>query len=64
MNAVRAVLAELWGLFVDDGALVVLALLWIAATGWLLPLVVDPTACAVLLFAGLAAGLACSVLRA
>ena len=57
-------LGELWGLFVDDGALVVLALAWVAVAGWLLPLVIAPTACAVLLFVGLAAGLAYSVLRA
>ena len=31
MNALKAIAKELWGLFVDDGLLVVLALVWIVA---------------------------------
>ncbi len=60
----RSVLGKLWGLFVDDGALVVLALLWVGIAGWLLPLILSPVTCAALMFVGLAAGLAYSVLRA
>ncbi len=64
MRAAGAILRELVGLFVDDGALAVLALLWLAISWWLLPLLAGPVACAVLLFAGLAAVLAYSVARA
>ncbi len=64
MKAIAGVLRELAGLFVDDGALAALALVWIAAAWWLLPLVVGPVACSLLLFAGLAVALAASVLRA
>lgn len=64
MRGLYAVLRKLIGLFVDDGALVVLTLVWLAVSWWVLPLLAGPLACAVLLFAGLAAALAFSVLRA
>ncbi len=64
MTALAAIARELAGLFVDDGALAGLALVWLAAVRFVLPLVAGPQACAVLLFAGLAALLAMSVLRA
>lgn len=64
MRGLDVILRELIGLFVDDGALVVLALVWLAVSWWVLPLLAGPVACAVLLFAGLAAALAFSVLRA
>ena len=64
MSRLGAILRELIGLFVDDGALVVLTLAWLAVSWWVLPLLAGPTACAVLLFAGLAAALGFSVLRA
>ena len=64
MNAVAAILRELVGLFVDDGALAVLALAWVGLAWWVLPLLAGPQICALLLFAGLAAVLAFSVLRA
>jgi len=50
MNAIRAILRELVGLFVDDGALAVCAALWVVCVGWVLPLVFGPVACAFLLF--------------
>jgi len=43
---------------------VVLALVWVGVAGWVLPLALGPVACGLLLFAGLAAGLAYSVRRA
>lgn len=64
MSALRAALRALVGLFVDDGALAILALLWVAAVAWLLPLFAAPAGGPALLFAGLAAVLAVSVLRA
>lgn len=64
MTALAAVARELVGLFVDDGALAGLALAWLAAVRFVLPLVAGPQTCAALLFAGLAALLAASVLRA
>lgn len=64
MRSLEAVARELLGLFVDDGTLAVLALVWIAVAWRLLPLVLGPATCAALLFVGLAAGLAYSVLRA
>ena len=64
MKVLGAVVRELTGLFVDDGALALLTLVWLAVSWWLLPLLAGPVACAVLLFAGLAAALAFSVVRA
>jgi len=63
MNAIRAILRELVGLFVDDGALAVCAALWVVCVGWVLPLVFGPVACAFLLFLGLLAALTFGVLR-
>ena len=64
MRGLDVIMRELIGLFVDDGALVVLTLVWLAVSWWVLPLLAGPVACAVLLFAGLAAALGFSVLRA
>ena len=64
MKALASVLREAIGLFVDDGALAALAVAWVAVAGWVLPLLLGPVACAALLFAGLAAALAYSVMRA
>ncbi len=64
MNAVAAILRELAGLFIDDGALAALAVAWIVICAVVLPAVVPPLGCALLLFAGLAAALAFSVMRA
>lgn len=64
MKAITVILHELAALFIDDGALVVLAVAWIAACAWVLPLVLPPPGSAALLFAGLAAALAFSVMRA
>ena len=63
-RVLEAVARELMGLFVDDGALAVLSLVWVGVAWGLLPFVLGPAACAAALFAGLAAGLAYSVLRA
>ncbi len=64
MKALGAVLREVLGLFVDDGALAAMTLVWLAVCWGLLPRLVGPLGCAVLLFAGLAAALAVSVVRA
>ncbi len=64
MSALSSVVRELAGLFVDDGSLALLAVVWVAASTWLLPLLLPPGGCAALLFAGLAAALAYSVMRA
>lgn len=64
MSALRAILREFFGLFVDDGALAVLVCLWVAAAAWILPLFLGSSALAGLFFVGLAAILAVSVTRA
>jgi hypothetical protein len=65
MSAIGTILRELVALFVDDGSLAVLSLLWLAVCGFALPLlgVADDWRAAVL-FIGLAAILAENALRA
>jgi hypothetical protein len=59
-----AIWRELIGLFIDDGSLAVLALLWLAVCGLVLPRLGIPDGwLAGLLFLGLAAILAESALR-
>ncbi|HEX4259815.1 MAG TPA: hypothetical protein VHY76_01820 [Acetobacteraceae bacterium] len=66
MNAIRAGFAELAGLFVDDGSLALLAVIWAVLVGLGLRLLHVPPAnlAGIVLFAGLAALLAASVWRA
>ena len=63
MKTFVAILREAVALFIDDGALAALAVVWIAICAWVLPLLLPAIACSVLLFAGLAAALAFSVMR-
>ena len=64
VNVLRTILSELAGLFVDDGSLTVLVLAWLAVCWLLLPnLGLQSPLLAVLLFVGLAAILAESVIR-
>jgi hypothetical protein len=68
MSWIRAIATELWGLFVDDGLLAVLALVWILVAGLVLhgslPSIL-PRAFLALLFAlGFLGVVALSVLRA
>jgi hypothetical protein len=65
MRIVRAILAELWGLFVDDGSLALLALALVAVIGLLafarpatplLGLALLLGCCAILAFSTLRAG--------
>ena len=64
MNWLRTVLSELVGLFVDDGALAVAIVAWLALLWWLLPHVaVDGAGKALLLAVGLVVILVESVLR-
>lgn len=60
----RTAWAEVVGLFVDDGLLAGGALLWVAVVALVLSWLGSPALCAALLFLGLAAILAASVLRA
>jgi hypothetical protein len=65
MGWITAALRELAGLFVDDGSLALLALLWLAACGLALRwLGLDPAWAGLPLFAGLALALLASALRA
>ncbi|HVO04304.1 MAG TPA: hypothetical protein VMT54_19060 [Candidatus Cybelea sp.] len=65
MTVVRAILAELVSLFIDDGALALLAVLLIAAVAAAVKLfTLPPLAGALLLFAGCIAILADSLRRA
>jgi hypothetical protein len=50
MAALRAVLKELWGLFVDDGLFALSILIWLAV-GWSMPRLGLPPALACALFA-------------
>lgn len=64
MKLLRAIGAELIGLFVDDGALALAVVLWLLMAWLLLPRLPMPAAVApVLLFVGLAVILVESVLR-
>ena len=64
MNALRSVVTELVGLFVDDGALAVAIVVWLGSLWWVLPRVaVDASWKALILGAGLVAILVESVLR-
>ncbi len=65
MGWITAALRELAGLFVDDGSLALLALIWLAACGLALRwLGLDPAWAGLPLFAGLALALLASALRA
>ena len=65
MGWITAALRELAGLFVDDGSLALLALIWLAACGLALRwLRLDPAWAGLPLFAGLALALLASALRA
>lgn len=65
MAWLAATLRELAGLFVDDGSLALLAVIWLAACGVALRwLGLDPAWAGLLLFAGLALALLTSALRA
>ena len=50
MTSLRAILQELWGLFVDDGAFALLILIWLFV-GWLLPRISVPPDIACVVFA-------------
>lgn len=64
MKALQTVWSELIGLFVDDGALAVAVLIWLAAAWLVLPrLPLPPAVAPILLFVGVAAILLESVLR-
>jgi hypothetical protein len=64
MSWIAAACREMIGLFIDDGSLAVLVLLWVAVCGLVLPLLGIPDGWrAALLFVGLAAVLAESALR-
>ena len=65
MKAIRTILHELVGLFVDDGSLAAGAVIWAAICGWGLPILgVGPREQAALLVLGLAALLLENTLRA
>ena len=65
MGALKTILRELVGLFVDDGSLAAGAVVWAIACGWGLPLLgVGPEVRAALLILGLAAMLLENTLRA
>ena len=65
MRWLTAALRELAGLFVDDGSLALLALVWLAACGLALRWQgLDPAWAGLPLFAGLALALLTSALRA
>jgi len=63
MKALAAILAKLVGSSSMTGALAFMAVAWVVGVGWVLSLVVGPAVCALLLFVGLVAALAFSVLR-
>jgi hypothetical protein len=56
MQWIKAILAEVFGLFVDDGAFAVAILIWLVLAGLMLPYIeLPPGAKGPILFAGLAA---------
>ena len=64
MKALRAILAELVGLFVDDGAYAAAIVVWLLVVSALVQFTtISPNIAATLLFVGLAAILAESALR-
>ncbi len=64
MRLLRTILAELWGLFVDDGSLVIAVTAWVLLTAVCLRThAVDPGLTAVLLPLGIVALLAEAVIR-
>jgi hypothetical protein len=63
MNALKTILHEILGLFVDDGTLTMATLLWLAVVWFLLRPLHLPVAASILLFLGLAAILVESVTR-
>jgi hypothetical protein len=65
MDALRTILRELVGLFIDDGSLAAGAVIWTAICGWGVPaLGLGPRARAALLVLGLAALLVENAVRA
>jgi len=64
MSWLRSILAEIWGLFVDDGSFALAILAWLAAYWLVLPLFdIPPEAKGPILFTGLAIVLVESALR-
>ncbi len=64
MSWLKTIIAEVWGLFVDDGHFAIAILLWLALVGGLLPrLGVGPIWLSIVLFVGLAAILIESTVR-
>jgi hypothetical protein len=65
VGALKTILRELVGLFIDDGSLAAGAVIWAAVCGWGLPMLgVGPRAEAALLVLGLGALLMENTLRA
>jgi hypothetical protein len=65
MGWLRSIVREMWGLFVDNGSFAAAIVVWLALAVLVLPRVgVSPRAAGPALFAGLAAILIESVLRA
>ena len=63
MSLLRTILAELWGLFVDDGLLALGLVLWVAAAALLVPILGLESAGGPVLFLGAALVFIASVLR-
>jgi len=64
MRWLKTIVAEIFGLFVDDGGFSLTILIWLAAAWWVLPrLGVSTTWRGIVLFAGLALILAESTTR-
>ena len=63
MKALSQILAELWGLFVDDGVLALGLILWVGLAALLVPALGLAGIGGPILFAGAAAVLVASLLR-
>ena len=63
MTVLRTILAELWGLFVDDGLLALGLVLWVALAAILVPILGLDAAGGPVLFLGSALVFTASVLR-
>ncbi len=64
MTLIRTILTELWGLFIDDGSLVIAVILWVLADAIALRhRLIDPATAAILLSIGILVLLAETVLR-